>query len=221
MQEILVFPRSFLNDKGEFIQQDEAKQLIESLSVAVDWMPREEAESSEAWVQPIPCAIFRDASGKYCVFRQIRQRRKDLSQRLSLVVGGHVDRCAESSLLPEVLSETVKREVWEEVGIVLDHTPSLVGMVVDASSLMASRHVGFIYQVDVNTDVKSLSSEEFSIRSEYNGRFLNMEDHTKFRLKEGRLAFGSLQFDPWSSIIYAQYLDGGFGQSALPLFDVE
>ncbi len=216
MQEIMVFPRYIIHGADGFIPWDEAKQLVESASNAVVWMPRNDAECSEIWVQPIPCAIFRDASGRYCVFRQIKQQRKDLSSRLSFIVGGHIDRCVASNLLTEALCETVKREVWEEVGITLDHTLEPVGMVVDASSLIASKHVGFIYELNVDTGVRSRTKEEFSVRSKYDGRFLNIEDRSRFR--------GT--FDPWSSIIFAEYMEGGFAtdlgrQPMLPFFDRE
>ena len=196
----MVFPRIFVDGIDGFIPRDEAKELLDSVSRETAWMPRDDAECSTVWVQPIPCAILRDSLGRYCVFRQTKQQRKDLSRRLSFFVGGHVDNCHAGDDVSAIFYETVKREVWEEIGMTLDDTATPVGAVIDGSSLMASRHIGFIYEVLVDTNVKSRSEEEFSTRSKYNGRFLDVADRSRFR--------GT--FDPWSSIIFSQYMEGGF-----------
>ena len=200
MQIIMAFPRDFVDGIDGFIPWDEARQLLDSASKETIWMPRDDAECSKVWVQPIPCAIFRDSLGRYCVFRQTKQQRKDLSSRLSFFVGGHVDNCSVGDNVPAILYETVKREIWEEIGMIVDDTATPIGAVIDGSSLMASRHIGFIYEVRVDASVKSRSEEEFSTRSKYNGRFLDIADRSRFR--------GA--FDPWSSIIFAQYMEGGF-----------
>lgn len=196
MNEILVLPREFINGKGGFIAWDDAKELVEESSQFAAWVPREYAETSSRWVQPIPCAIFRDTRKRYCVFRQARQQRKDLSHRLSLVVGGHVEYCPGNASLTEIFAETVKREVCEESGMVLDFIPEPLGMVVDASSLMASKHVGFIYEIHVDHGVMMTLGNEFVINSKYNGLFLDVNDRTKIK---GR-------FDPWSTILLSEYL---------------
>ena len=214
MQDILVFPRKIIDGVDGFIARDEADKLLDLAAKTVKWMPREEAERSKTWVQPIPCAILKDPLGRYCVFRQVRQQRKDLTQRLSFVVGGHMDSCAYEDTFLESVYATLQREVREEVGITVGDAATPVGAVVDASSMMASRHVGLVYEVVVNADVKSLSYEEFSVRSKYDGRFLDISERSRFR--------GT--FDPWSSIIFSQYMDGGFNtdlgrQPMLPMFD--
>lgn len=213
MQVIMVFPRDFIDGIDGFIPWDDAKNLMDSVSKKVIWMPRDDAERSKIWVQPIPCAILRDSLGRYCVFRQIRQQRKDLSSRLSFFVGGHVDHCSIGDDVPSIFYETVRREVREEIGVTLDDTPTPVGVVVDGSSLMASRHIGFVYEIRVDSNVKSQSDEEFSTRSKYNGKFLDIADRSRFR--------GT--FDPWSSIVFSQYMEGGFAtdvgrQLMLPLY---
>ena len=214
MQEILVFPRELINGVDGFVPWDEAEKLIHVASKSTAWMPRVDAERSGKWVQPIPCAIFRDTGGRYCVFRQVQQQRKDLSERLSFVVGGHIDRCTDSEFLPEALRETVNREVREEVGIELDHDIELIGMVVDASSLLASKHIGIIFEAKIDAKLRSKSDEEFSIYSKHDGQFLNAEDRCQLRGK----------FDPWSAIIFAEYMEGGFAtdlgrQPMLPSFE--
>ena len=200
MQEIMVLPRERFHGLEGFVPWSQASDLIDSAVEGVSWMVRSDAERSEQWVQPIPCAIFRDGSGRYCVFRQARQLRSDLSHRVSFIVGGHIDRDCDGKSVSEVFEETVKREVSEEVGVDLDSPLKPVGMVVDSSSLMASRHIGFVYEATVDKEIRSSVTEEFSVGSKYNGKFLSIESLSKFRT----------EFDPWSFILFSQYLGGGF-----------
>ena len=214
MQDIMVFPRKLIDGMDGFFPWTAVGPWLQSVSEVVGWMPRDVAENSRTWVQPIPCAILRDSAGRYCVFRQVRQERRDLSRRLSFVVGGHVDRSCSRGTLAELFVDTVKREVLEEVGLDLGSKIDPVGVVIDGSSLVGSRHVGFVHEIKVFTGVKSQAIEEFSFRSKYDGMFLDVLDRTRFR--------GTL--DPWSSLLFSHYMEGGFTtdigrQLALPLFD--
>lgn len=214
MQDIMVFPRNLIDGMDGFFPWASVVPWMQAISDAFEWIPRDIAECSHTWVQPIPCAILRDPAGRYCVFRQVRQARRDLSRRLSFVVGGHVDRPCSYGTLAELFSDTVKREVLEEVGLDLDSRIDPIGVVVDGSSLVGSRHVGFVHEIKVLAEVKSRASEEFSFRSKYDGMFLDVSDRTRFR--------GTL--DPWSSLLFSHYMEGGSStdigrQLALPLFD--
>ena len=162
MQEIMVWPRECFHGLDGFVLWPHASNLIDSAIECVSWMPRPEAESSEQWVQPIPCVIFRDSRGQYCVFRQARQLRSDLSHRVSFIVGGHIDSGWGNKNIRDVFEETAKWEVLEEVGVHLDRRLKPVGMVVDSSSLLASRHIGFVYEAIVDQKIKSLVTEEFN-----------------------------------------------------------
>ena len=200
MQKILVLPRERFDELDGFVPWARACKMIESAAGRVHWMPRPDAERSEQWVQPIPCAIFRDSSGRYCVFRQAKQQRNDLSHRFSFIVGGHIDSSCNLMSLEKIFEETVHREVSEEVGVDLDCPLKPVGMVVDATSIMASRHIGFVYEAVIDREIKSLSSDEFSVRSKYNGQLFSIESLSEL----------SLKLDPWSYILFHQYLNGGF-----------
>ena len=200
MQEILVLPMERFHGLDGFVPWPLASKLVDSADDWVSWMPRADAERSEQWVQPIPCAIFRDPGGRYCVFRQARQLRSDLSRRVSFIVGGHIDRDCGDTSVSDVFERTVKREVSEEVGVDLDSPLQPVGMVVDSSSTMASRHIGFVYEAIVDKEIKSLVADEFSIGSKFNGQFFSVESLSRFRS----------EFDPWSFILFSQYLGGGF-----------
>ena len=200
MQEIMVLPRERFRGLEGFVPWSQASNLIASAAKCVSWMPRADAEISEQLVQPIPCAIFRDSSGRYCVFRQARQLRSDLSRRVSFVVGGHIDRSCTNKSIDDVFKDTVTREISEEIGVELDCPLNPIGLVIDSSSMMASRHIGFVYEAIVDKEIKSSVADEFSVGSKYNGQFFSIESLSMFRSK----------LDPWSFILFSQYLNGGF-----------
>ena len=195
-----MLPRECFRGLEGFVPWAYARSLIDSAVECVSWIPRVDAEISEQWVQPIPCAIFRDGSGRYCVFRQARQLRSDLSRRVSFVVGGHIDRSRASKSISGIFEDTVIREISEEIGVELDCPLKPIGLVIDSSSMMASRHIGFVYEATVDKEIKPLVADEFSVGSKYNGQFFSIESLSMFRSK----------FDPWSFILFSQYLNGGF-----------
>ena len=200
MQEIMVLPRELFHGLDGFMPWSYASNLIDSAAEDVSWMYRTDAELSEQWVQPIPCAIFRDSGGRYCVFRQARQTRSDLSHRVSFVVGGHIDRSSNNKSVSRVFEETVIREISEETGVDLVCPLKQIGIVIDSSSMIASRHIGFVYEAIVDKEIKSLVADEFSVGSKYSGQFFSVASLSIFRSK----------FDPWSFILFSQYLNGGF-----------
>jgi predicted NUDIX family phosphoesterase len=199
MQEILVIPRECIHGFEGFVPWIEASELIDTVPDLVNWMPRKSAELSERWVQPIPCAIFRNSASQYCVFRQARQSRIDLSGRISFFVGGHIDSNHDNKPLREVFAETAKREISEELGIVSDYQLKPIGIVIDSSTTIASRHIGLVYETTIDQKLKSLSADEFSIWSKHNGQFYSVESLSQQLHSE---------FDPWSSILFSQYLNG-------------
>lgn len=201
MQKILTLPRARFAGLDGFVPWAEAVGLVEAAADELIWLPRAEAEASAQWVQPIPCAIFRDGGGRYCVFRQARQRRRDLSRRVSFIVGGHIDDSESAKTIGELFENTARREVLEEVGLELDSRLHPAGLVIDASSLTASRHIGVVYEALIDdAAVKSVAAEEFAVGSKYNGQFFDPESLARFRS----------EFDPWSFILFSQYLGGGF-----------
>ena len=200
MQKILVLPRERFSGLDGFVPWPHASTLVDSAADFVSWMPRVEAEHSGQLVQPIPCAIFRDSIGRYCLFRQAKQQRSDLDRRFSFIVGGHIDYGCDYKSIDKIFEETVRREVSEELGVDLNCPLAPVGMVVDATSMMASRHIGFVYEAVIEPGIKSLSSDEFSVQSKYNGQFFSIE----------YLSGLSSKLDPWSHILFHQYLNDGF-----------
>ena len=197
-QEILVFPRELLPTDTSFVPWEAVPPILKVVEENMSWLPRNEAEQSEDLIQPIPCTIIRNKFQEYHVLRRINEGRKDLRSRITLVVGGHIDSCPGNHELLTLLKMTLKREVGEELGIFNLAEPKPVGLVLDNSSPAASRHAGFVYEIVVDDELKPLAIEEFSTRSKYSGRSFPVEGLSGF--------FKDDEFDPWSAIIFANYI---------------
>ena len=213
-QEILVFPRKVLPTDDCFVPWAVAKPMLGPVEESMTWLPRPEAEKAADLLQPIPCAIIRNHDQEYCVLRRVNEGRADLRSRISLVVGGHIDRCPGNHRLSSLLSATLKREVAEELGV--NDLPAIkpVGLVMDHSSVVASRHVGFVYEIEVADKVKPLAVEEFSNNSPYSGQLYTAAGLSRF--------FKENEFDPWSRIIFANHIAPSYSmdigiQPELPL----
>ena len=194
--EILILGRQCIQGYERFVPWDCAKSLVSSGNENFDWAPRDEAEKSGDWVQPIPCALLRDDKGKYCVLRRIRDTRADLRSRMTLVVGGHVDRPLHEQSNPSLLFETLKRELDEEIGVQDLSVIEPIGLVIDSSSTFASRHIAFVYEATILDNIVPRAKEEFSTRSKFSGHFFAVDELSKFHS----------EFDPWSLILFEDYI---------------
>ena len=197
-KEILVFPRNCIQDYQSFVPWNEADPVLRCIPEQAAWMPREEAETSTEWVQPIPCALIRNDAQDYCVLKRTRQTRADLRARVSLLVGGHVDRPHQGNIEPftSLMLLTLRRELEEEVGLVNSPTIQPVGIAIDPASIAVSRHVAFVYETLANHRIAAQAPEEFSSRSKFTGRFFSP---LKLSGLHGK-------FDPWSRILFEEYI---------------
>jgi predicted NUDIX family phosphoesterase len=196
-KEVLVFPRRCIQGSDRFVPWSDAAPVILCANANVAWLSRQEAERSKGWVQPIPCAFIRDPADRYCILRRTRQTRTDLRNRISLIVGGHVERSYSHDSLISLLLLTLKRELNEELGIQSFSRIRPVGLVVDSLSIKASRHIAFIYEVVVTSCLRVRAAEEFSLRSKFTGYFSTPDGLSQFYTK----------FDPWSLLLFEDYIN--------------
>ena len=197
-QRVLCVPRRCVENQEPFTPWRSAGWLFRAAKTEMKWLPRHEAEASAEFVQPIPCAFVVGKQEGYYVFRRINKGRADLKARLSLIVGGHIDWEADTPEFPQLVLSTLKREISEELST--DGITSIkpIGVVVDHTSLESSRHIGIVHQLVVSSLFKSLATEEFTRQSSRTGQLCST-----FRL---RTWHRDLEFDPWSSIIFGDYL---------------
>jgi predicted NUDIX family phosphoesterase len=186
---ILVFPRALL-PQAEFLPAWDVPGLLEEIAAHAQWMNREDAEQSRTWVQPIPCAMV-NRGGLYLALRRTQRTRADLSSRITLLTGGHIDFHEDSAPAMTLFADTLLRELSEELSI--EHVSRLtpVGVVTDLSSGNASRHVAFVYEAKISGEIKTLADEEFVLNSSFSGMFVPW----------GRLANFEGRLDPWSRIL--------------------
>ena len=198
-QWVLCFPRNCIAPREPFTPWDAATDIMRSAEKNMQWVPRHDAEESEDLVQAIPCALVSDVSHDYHVFRRINEGRIDLRNRISLVVGGHIDWVAGSHSLSSLVKSTLLREINEELGI--DPTSAKpIGVVIDPSSIQGSRHIGIVHEVVVEGTIRPKATEEFSVRSRYNERLLTSSQLSKV----------GNELDPWSMILLGSYVNQSY-----------
>ena len=173
---------------------------IEEIERSFFWLNRQDAERSTDMVQAIPCAFIRNHSGSYYVLEQVRNARKDLSKKLSLIVGGHIDESNECDSFLGFVSLNLKRELEEELHF-LPKRLRPIGVMIDHSSIEASRHVAFLHEVVAN-DVSSRVPEEFTRRSRLPIEFMTPDE----------LAAKRGEFDPWSRMLIEEHICRGVVQ---------
>jgi predicted NUDIX family phosphoesterase len=181
-------------DKRAFVPAADIRRLAKDVQGTRTWMKRESAERSRTKMQLIPCALVR-RDDLYLALRRTRQTRDDLRSRVSLLSGGHIDFDPEPRSLQDLLERTLRRELAEELGVRSIEEMWPIGAVVDHSSLKASRHVAFVFEVVIADAVEAQAGEEFSLTSSFSGTFLSWP----------RLLNFEPRFDPWSRIISQEY----------------
>lgn len=191
-ERVMVMERDHFEGGPSFFSWTEARQVLHAAWSSAQWFPRPEAETSERWVQPIPCGILQDRWGQYAIFRRSPAARNDLSNKMSLMIGGHIEPMpGHTQGLRSSLLSTLRRELIEEVDV---HAPSIrepLGLVIDRKSTRASRHIALVYRIAVQEDINVVAGEEFVPQSALSGRFLPKEV----------LLESDFQYDPWSNLV--------------------
>ena len=200
-KKVLVFPRGIFDTGLSLFPWDSIQPQIEAIESTFSWLSRPEAECSLDLVQAIPCAYIRDRSGKCYVLKQVQNTRKDLSKKLSLIVGGHIDESNECDSFLGFVSLNLKRELEEEVALLTEETSYPFCVITDHSSIEASRHVAFLHEVVAN-DVSSRVPEEFTRRSRLPIEFMTPDE----------LAAKRGEFDPWSRMLIEEHICRGVVQ---------
>ena len=192
---VLVVPRKIFDDYFSLLAWSDIQDKIDVIEGSFSWLQRADAEHSTDWVQPIPCAFIRDSHGRFCTLRRVKhETRDDLTRKASLIVGGHLEESDGHATFREMLLANLLRELDEEVGIA-DAQPTPVGVIVDNSSILASRHIAFVHEVTAS-QIYPRAPEEFSNRSSLTGQFLSASQLVQLR--------GEL--DPWSKLLFEEFI---------------
>lgn len=198
--QVLVFPRSIFGEAFSMLGWDCIQDQLGEIEKSFSWLDRPDAERSTDVVQAIPCTFIRDRTGRYCVLRRISNTREDLDEKLSLIVGGHIDEPHSDASFQATMSFNLMRELDEEIGVVpAGGPPRPVGVIIDNSSIQASRHVAFMHETQAD-QVSPKAWEEFEAGNpNYSGRFMPASG----------LAERRNEFDPWSRLLIEEYICPG------------
>ena len=193
--QVLVFPRRIFGSAFSLMPWESIQSNLEEIEQSFSWLHRPEAEESSDVVQAIPCVLVRDKENRYCVFRRVREDRPDMSEKLSLIIGGHIDEIPDVKGFLAAVSSNLMREIDEEIGIFPENPPRPVGVIIDRASIVASRHVAFLHEM-VAEKVSTKAPEEFSSKSKFTGEFMEASWLGERRDK----------FDPWSQLVIEKHV---------------
>ena len=202
-EEILVIPKECVAERQRFTPWSNMQKALQSAERKMAWTPREQAEGSTNWVQPIPCAMIRGKNHTYHVFRRTRRARAELRSRISLVAGGHIDREDGNdgeATLSRLVRMTLRREIAEELGVELIGEPEPIGMVIDLTSAEKSKHVAFVHEAVITQRIR-LRTKEFSTQSRVVGKLYTRPELVQFRQ----------ELDPWSAILFDDHISASLG----------
>ena len=194
-QDVLILPKKHFEGHYAFLNWDFAEERMSEMQSDYKWCNRVEAETSIDWVQPIPCAIIRDRQNRYCAFRRIQNTRHDLKGKVSLVIGGHIDKIEfpeKEPVINDLFLMTLLREIEEEISVEILSEAVPLGVVIDNSSVVSLRHIGILYEVSISNPIEVAATEEFSKRSNMSGQFFSANDLLRYHA----------QMDPWSKLIF-------------------
>ena len=195
-QQVLCLPRGAIENHVGFTPWDSSDWLFQAAADNMTWLPRDMAEVSSDFVQPIPCALVVGPKQSYRVFQRIESGRPDLASRISMIIGGHIDWVTGNQGFGELVAATLLREIGEELDAESPKSTKPIGLVIDGETLESSRHIGIVHEVEFEGLVRPIAPEEFSSRSTYAG--LPRSTAQLMQLRD--------QLDPWSTIIVSEYL---------------
>jgi predicted NUDIX family phosphoesterase len=107
------------------------------------------------------------------------------------MIGGHVDE-ADRQFNDPTLS-CLNRELEEEIGITPKPPPQLAGLAVDPENSVGRLHIGFVFDVQVDSPI-------IQIKSKFdNAEFTNASRTKYYEFMNEKTIMGLMgKFDPWS-----------------------
>jgi len=114
------------------------------------FLPRQDTESSEKWVQLIPYVVFARNSRKEFAFYYRSGTEQRLHGLVSIGYGGHINPIDDAGTVWELLWNCAEREIREELGQVLPRwvPGSLVPVIISGENAVSRAHVGVVLIYD-------------------------------------------------------------------------
>lgn len=188
---VLCFPRGLLPKRTGLLSQKETRRLLRRVDGQKTFVPRPEAERSDSLVQIIGCAVITDERGLHHALETPPTDAYESEGNLSLIVGGHTERAGPDDLTQSaerLARRAARREIAEELGRRPPGRLTPLGLLIDASSIGNSRHVGLLHTCRIDGPIYPDSSE-FRADSPLSGRYTTEQLSKLLPL-----------MDPWSRI---------------------
>ncbi len=176
MEQVLVIPRSLLDQLGSFqgFQPEVSRYLPAMLAAGANFfMDRPAAEQDPTHKQLIPYSIFHHEGRYLCYQRGGKSGEKRLVAKRSVGIGGHInpiDR-AHDGLGETMYYNSIEREIAEELSIAGTHTQEVVGLINDDSTEVGSVHLGVVHRFELSS--AEVQSNEDAIQDL---RFFTLEE---------------------------------------------
>lgn len=191
VSETLCFPRDLLPERTGLLPPTATRRLLGRIDGQKTFVPRPEAERSDTLVQIIGCTVETDERDLLHALETPPTDSCKSEGNLSLIVGGHIERARPDDLThsaAQLAHRTARREIAEELGRIPPERLRLLGLLIDASSIGNSRHVGLLYACRIDGPIYP-DSGEFRADSPLSGRYTTEQ-------MRGLLPL----MDPWSRI---------------------
>ena len=139
-------------------------------SMPYNFLKRANAEHDYTHKQLIPYAIIHNSDGKILCYQRHGSEER-LSGIFSLGIGGHVNDNDVGDCLSKILTNGLRREFAEEIGLNLpENRFELLGMINEDESEVGHCHIGVVYSVSIGDEPMTFDNEIF------NPQWLNLED---------------------------------------------
>lgn len=194
-EEVLVVPRSLLNEIGSFegIRTEGMDAAIDRLLDPANhfFMDRAEAEDDPSHKQLIPYCVIRCGSRILNYTRGKAGGEARLHAKRSVGVGGHINPIdtGDGRTGPEAYLAAVERELDEELIFKIAHTNKIIALLNDESNTVGQVHLGVVHLIelesdDVQSNEDALADLNFTELSELAGpMFERLETWSQFCVK--------------------------------------
>ena len=194
-EEVLVVPRSLLNEIGAFegIQTEGVDAAMDRLLDPENhfFMDRAAAEDDPSHKQLIPYCVIRFGSRILNYTRGKAGGEARLHAKRSVGVGGHINPVdtGGGKTGPDAYLAAVERELDEELNFKVPHTNKIIALLNDESNTVGQVHLGVVHLIelesdDVQSNEDALADLNFTELSELAGpMFDRLETWSQFCVK--------------------------------------
>lgn len=200
-EEVLVVPSKSFEDFGPFqgfyFENPHSYLQHFSQECGLQYQPRPEVETNFGYKQIIPYVILvhRDDLGNLMIFHYERgsgQGEERLHSKVSIGVGGHINKEDDMSGFIAAYASGMKRELYEEVEINSPYQNELIGLINDDSNDVGRVHLGVVHALwlekpDVKPKEEDLLNSGFLTVEQLGEKLANMESwsqHCFYKIAE-------------------------------------